>query len=359
MAWLGENVEGVRLLQAPTVFWLGASDGALHMAAGSGVVLSVLLVFGVAPRAVAFLLWATYLSFFTVGSPFLSFQWDVLLLEAGLLAILYSPGGWLPYRAEVETPPSTPVRWLVWWLLFRLMFLSGVVKLASGDEVWWNLTALEVHYWTQPLPHRLSHVVHHLPAVFHQVCVAVMFVIELVLPFFVFGPRRFKQIACAAFVGLMVLITATGNYGFFNLLTVALCLALLDDRALRRIFPLLRDARAPTPEPGGFARFTTPLVWTAGVLVVALTASAGARRLGWIESVPAPIRSLDRHTSRFASFNAYGLFADMTEARPEILIEGSLDGEEWRPYAFRYKPGALDRPPGWAGFHRSVCLWLN
>jgi uncharacterized membrane protein YphA (DoxX/SURF4 family) len=343
--------QGIQPIEGPP------GDVGLQLACGLGLVLAVLLMLGVAPRPVALLLWAGYLWFFTQGSPFLGFQWDVLLLESGLLAVLYAPGGWLPFRCEAETPPAPVVRWLLVWLLFRLMFLSGAVKLASQDPVWSQLTALELHYWTQPLPHRLSHHAHHLPRAFQMLSVAVMFWIELVLPFFVFGPQRLRRIACAGFLGLMLLITATGNYGFFNLLTAVLCVPMLDDRTLRRCLPILRRARRPLPAARGFARVTRVALGVFGVLVVTLTATKGLRRLGLLDETPTPLLALEKHTYRLASFNAYGLFADMTELRPEIVIEGSLDGEEWRTYRFRYKPGDVEHAPAWAGPHMPRLDW--
>ena len=134
----------------PTVFWLGAGDFALRLVAWGGVVLAVLLILGLAPLPTLVLLWALYLSLTVVGQDFLSFQWDALLLETGLLAIIWAPVRWLPGGRQ---PPATTVaRWLLVFLLFKLMFLSGLTKLLSGDPTWLSATALDYHFETQPLP---------------------------------------------------------------------------------------------------------------------------------------------------------------------------------------------------------------
>jgi predicted DCC family thiol-disulfide oxidoreductase YuxK len=166
--------------RAPSVFWFGASDQALNFGGAAGLVASGMLFLNRAPRLAAFVAWGLYLSYFTVGGIFLSFQWDTLLLETGFLAILFAPSGVRP-RLEYERPPSRTVIWLYRWLLFRLMFLSGVVKLASGDAAWWDLSALNFHYETQPLPSWTSWYAHNLPDVVHRLSTGTMFFIELVV----------------------------------------------------------------------------------------------------------------------------------------------------------------------------------
>ena len=159
---------------------------------------------------------------------FLGYQWDSLLLETGLLAVLMAPWGVRLSRSNDQ--PWWFTIWLVRWLAFRLMFLSGVVKLASHDPTWRDWTALEFHYQTQPLPAWTSWYVHQMPAWFHGLSVGFMFYAELIAPFFVFGPRPIRLVGFASLVLLQLLIAATGNYGFFNLLAVVICLCILDDR---------------------------------------------------------------------------------------------------------------------------------
>ncbi len=225
--------------QFPTLAWIAAGDWALLALCWSGIVLAILALAGVAPMATFALLWALYLSLTVAGQDFLSFQWDILLLEAGLLACLYAPPGWRPHLTDAAEPVPA-VRWLLWGLAFKLTFLSGATKLVSGDPTWSGLTALTFHYQTQPLPAWTSWYAHSLPVWLHMCSAAVMFLIEIVVPFGALAPARFRRVrmlACALMCLLQIGIAATGNYGFFGLLTVTLYLALLDDSALGRLLP--------------------------------------------------------------------------------------------------------------------------
>ena len=182
------GTEGYYLL--PTLFWLNLSDTCLHFLCAGGVVLALVLIAGFLPTATLTGLWMLYLSLVTVGQAFLSFQWDVLLLEVGLLAIFFAP---LRIRDAFTRVSETSgaFLWLLRWLLFRLMFASGFVKLVS-DEVWRNLTALNFHYETQPLPTWIGWYAHQLPEWLHKVSVMGMFAVELVVPFLIFAPRRLR-----------------------------------------------------------------------------------------------------------------------------------------------------------------------
>src|SRR6266496_1783807 len=233
----------------PTLCWLGAGDGMLKLLAWGGVALAVLLIAGVAPAPVLLLLWMCYLSLSVAGQAFLWFQWDGLLLETGLLAVLYAPSQLLP-SLERERAPSRTVRWLVWLLLFKLMFLSGITKLASGDPTWRHLTALDYHFWTQPLPPWTAWYAQRLPGWVHKGMTLGMFAIELGVPWLIFAParlRRLRVVACALLVLGQLGIAVTGNYGFFNLLAIVLCVPLLDDAVLRPVLPLRLAAGEPEP----------------------------------------------------------------------------------------------------------------
>jgi hypothetical protein len=332
----------------PTLFWLGAGDTALRSAAWAGAGFAVLVIVGVAPRAALAGAWVLYLSLSVAGQDFLSFQWDALLLEAGLLAVLWAPPGWRPGR---EAPsPSAAVRWLLVFLLFKLMFLSGATKLLSGDPTWRHLTALDYHFETQPLPTWLGWYAHQLPSPVHRASTVVMFAIELGAPWLLFAPPRFRRLRYAGVAALVLLqlgIALTGNYGFFNLLAIVLCVPALDDDLIGRLLP---HRTGPPADDGGrrpalmlgivpvIAFFSALSAWAElaytlpGGRGAALLPRWTATALGWV----APLRS----------FNGYGLFRVMTTERPEIVIEGSGDGAHWMPYEFRYKPGALTRPPG-------------
>jgi lipase maturation factor 1 len=339
----------------PTVFWLGAGDTALRLVAWTGAVLSLLLVLGVAPMVTAALLWVLYLSLSVVGQDFLSFQWDALLLETGLLAVLWAPATSLLGRNE--RAPSELARFLLVFLLFKLMFLSGVTKLLSGDQTWRHLTALDYHFETQPLPPWTAWYAHQLPEVVRRVLTLGTLVSELVVPGLLLVPSRFRRVrigAAATIILLQISIEATGNFGFFNLITIVVCVAALDDGALARL-GLRRRPGEITPESRGrrrFLRVAAPvLLLLSGLSFVREIAytipDGGGMRLlpGWGQRVliwVAPFRSV----------NGYGLFRVMTTERPELVIEGSRDGRTWKAYDFRFKPGDVERRPGFvAPFH--------
>jgi len=343
----------------PTLLWLSSSDLALRGLCWLGAALATMLMAGIAPRCVLPLLWVSYLSLTIGGQTFLAFQWDTLLLETGLLACFYAPRGLRP-ALTTDAPPSPVARWLLWWLLFRVMFLSGITKIASGDPTWADWTALTYHYETQPLPLWTGWYAHQLPTWMHRLSVGGMFAVELVLPWAIFAPARFRRVrlwACAGLVLLQVVIGVTGNYGFFSILTVVLCLTLVDDRAWARMLPSRLVARPPRVECGEQnrprARWRRRLAAGGAMALFALGGLTFAREIArTVEGSGRP--SLDLSWSDpvigwvqpFRSVNGYGLFRVMTVERPEIVIEGSADGREWTEWDLRWKPGDPDRRPG-------------
>jgi hypothetical protein len=343
----------------PTLAWWNASDGFLVGLCAAGVVCSLLVVCDVLPTLGLMGAWACYLSLVTVGQDFLSFQWDSLLLETAFLALFLWPGWHVrPGTAlrNASSPPSRTVIWLLRWLLFRLMFFAGVVKLASGDPTWHGLTALRYHYETQPLPSPLAWYVHQLPPWWHALETASTLLIELAVPFLIFVPSRWARAGAAGILaGLQVLILLTGNFGFFNLLSIALCVPLLDDRSLRGLVPARWRDRLPSPVPqedkgGSSVRRVFTGVLAAGIVGLSL-AQFGL-------PLPEPLRVAADGQRSFHVFNNYGLFAVMTTERPEIIVEGSRDGKTWQEYRFRYKPGNdLRRGPGWVWPHLPRLDW--
>ena len=344
-----------RFLQLPSLFWLNASDAFLIAICWLGALLSVLLTFGVAPRWTLLALWALYLSFASATPVFLNYQWDILLLETAAVALFIAPGG-LHSGLDDHRAPWIGSIWLLRWLLFRLMILSGLVKLLSSDDAWWHLTALRFHYWTQPLPTALSFYVQHLPDVFHLISCAVMFAIELGVPWLIFGTRRMRIAAAIALTSFQVLIFATGNYGFFNLLTIALCISLLDDAAILTLLPasLRRRVRQEGFVPVPSRRWSRAARGTLAVLLVLVSL---AEMRFWRRRLPDAVEQLLGAIQPFRSINSYGLFAVMTTSRPEIILEGSLDGQTWLPFEFKWKPGRLDRGPRFVAPHQPRLDW--
>ena len=332
----------------PTLCWFDASNAFLHFLCGAGAVISALLIAGLVPVLSLVLLFALYLSLTIAGQDFYSFQWDILLLETGFLAIFLAPWRWW-MRPREPAPLSRLAVFLLQFLLFKLMLLSGLVKLTSGDASWWNLTALDYHYWTQPLPTALGWWADKAPPWFAHFSTAFVLVVEIGGAFLIWFPRHLRLLAAGLFVLLQILIGLTGNYAFFNLLTIALCLLLIDDSA----WP---GARRAHRQPTG-ARW--PVWVTALVLVITLPLNALLLVAGWRPDAPWP-RPLAVVYSALAPFrivNSYGLFRVMTKERPEIIVEGSDDAIEWKPYQFKWKPGALDRRPTFVEPHQPRLDW--
>ncbi len=341
--------EAFRLL--PTLCWFNSSDSFLQFLCAGGVALSLLLILGFAPIICLVLLWAFYLSLCVAGQVFMNFQWDYLLLEVGFLSIFLASFRLLPSR-RFEDRLSPWAHFLLRWLLFRLMLMSGVVKLTSGDESWWNLTALRFHYETQPLPTPVSWWANLLPAWFQAGSTIVMFGVELGAPFLLFAPRRLRLLGVASLLILQALIALTGNYCFFNLLTASLCLLAVDDAVWPRfgrkpwVLPEVRGIRWPS-------WFLIPLT----VFVVALSGpllwSAFFPDARWSPLFSVPYSYLEP----FRSLNGYGLFRVMTKTRPEIIVEGSQDGVTWQTYEFKYKIGDLQRAPPFVAPHQPRLDW--
>lgn len=351
--------EPLRYLQFPTLAWLNSSDGFLQFLCYGGMGLALLLLFDLAPAITAFLCWLFYSSLMVVGQNFLSFQWDILLLETGFLAFLFAPSYLIPrYRAMRQ--PSLIMTYLYRWLLFRLMFSSGAIKLLSEDPVWRDLTALDYHWWTQPIPNLIAWYMAQLPQWVGQAGVTFTFVVELGVPFLYFLPRRPRFVGALLTVALMILIMLTGNYTFFNLLTIVLCIPLLDDDLLRKWLPgrfVQRVLGHALPPHRSVVR---------GALITLLAAfilfTSGLRFFGLFSQnlgadLPTALTDLANATYRARIVGGYGLFANMTTARPEIVIEGSNDGQTWLPYEFYYKPTDIYEPPVFVAPHQPRLDW--
>ena len=356
------RAEHLGFMDVPSLCWgAGCSDATLTALWLAGLGAALMLVVGVAPLLAAPLCFVSYLSLVHAGQRFLGFQWDQLLLEAGFLALLLVPvRAWGPRSAAWRAQPS-PAAWLlVRWLLFRLMLSSGAVKLLSGDGTWLELEALAYHFETQPLPMLSSWWVHQLPEALLSVATLATLVLEVGLPFLYWGPRRLRQLAVVLTLLLMLIISATGSYGFFNLLTAVLCLSLLEDRDLpARLRGWLLPAGGNEPSRGrGLSGRAWVALRGAAVAVLALLSLVplfGA--LGWEARLPASLQASYAGTRGFRIVNNYGLFAHMTTERPELLVEASLDGREWRPYEFRWKPGDLAQAPRAAYLHMPRLDW--
>lgn len=342
------------LVEVPTLCWVDASDPTLVGLCVAGALLSIVMMCGFSPGLCSLLMWGLYLSLCWIATPFTNFQWDALLLETALPAALLLPWKWRPDWARWR-PAQQAGLWLLWWLLFRLMFESGAVKLSSGDSTWWSLAALDYHFETQPLPLWTAWYANQIPDIILCLVTLAMFVIELGAPFLILAPRRWRHGGAWALIALQVGILTTGNYTFFNWLTIALCLLLFDDTA----WPMRLATRIRLSEPqyAPWPLLTQFFLWWLISVDVFLTGLP-------LISSPVPLRiwnprpsALSQALSPFLSFNGYGLFRVMTTSRHEISIEGSDDGEHWREYEFRWKPGDVNERPRLAAPHQPRLDW--
>ena len=342
----------------PTLFWLHAGDGFLQAICLLGVGASLCVMANRAVGLALLLMWGFYLSLFNVAQPFLGFQWDTLLLETGFLALFLVP--WRRNKGTTGEPPPSPlVLFLFRFLLFRVVFTSGLVKIISQDPTWNDFTALYYHYETQPLPTWIGWYAHQLPHGFQEFSVACVFIIQLGVVFLIFGPRRIRYIGCAVLVFHEVLIFLTGNYCFFNLLTLALCLLLLDDAVFSRWLPGKGNwkfsGQKKTELVSVWKRrfFTGIRVGVLGICImlyaVPLLVTSG--------NYPSIFVAIANAIRPLHLFNSYGLFAVMTTSRPEIIILGSDDRENWFPYEFKWKPGIVTNKPEFVAPHQPRLDW--
>ncbi|MBI1372005.1 MAG: hypothetical protein GC159_04495 [Phycisphaera sp.] len=426
----------------PTLMWFSTADWMLHAVCAAGCVLAVVLMAGRAALACTIGLWVLWLSIVNAGGVFLSYQWDVLLLEAGFLLIFLSPVRWrLSVPGADAARPSRVKIWLVRWLVFRLIFSSGVVKLTSGDPTWRDFSAMSYHYWTQPIPNRVAWWMSQLPGWVHQLEVGAMFCVELIVPWLILTPviglavrfdrwgaelprplwwavavvldfRVAHAVAFTAISGLMLMIAATGNYCFFNWLTILLCVSLLDDgqlraigRGVRRVWRAVTRRSAPDvairPVAARFAPTAAlaremtaidhvyrraaviPVAFVVAMMSTVIMldtlrvapryfsrseveAMAARRQIDLPEDQVVPygffywptrVTMGMREAGAFHVVNGYGLFAVMTTSRPELIVQGSDDGRTWRDYEFAYKAGDTRRAPPFVAPHQPRLDW--
>jgi len=318
----------VRFLDAPSLFHLGYSDRRLLAAAWSGVALSVAVVGGVpsfAPAwvsmAVWFAMWALYQSIVNVGQVFYGFGWETLLLEAGFLAIFLGAG---------STIPALPLVYLFRWLVFRVEFGAGLIKL-RGDRCWRDLTCLYYHHETQPMPNPLSWFFHNMPKPLHRVEVVGNFFAQLVVPWFLFAPQPVASVAGAVIVVTQAWLVLSGNFSWLNFLTMALAVSAFDDRALSLVLHVTPPHLVPLP-----------LWWQGAVIAVTLLVLVLSYRP--VRNLISPRQVMNSSFDPFHLVNTYGAFGSVTKVRYEVAVEGRRDGE-WTEYEFKGKPTRVERVP--------------
>ena len=320
----------VRFMDAPSLFHLGYSDRRLLAVAWSGVALSIAVLAGVpafGPPWVAIvvwlLLWVLYQSIVNVGQVFYGFGWETLLLEAGFLAIFLGAG---------PTAPMLPLIYLYRWLVFRVEFGAGLIKL-RGDRCWRELTCLYYHHETQPMPNPLSWFFHHLPKPLHRVEVVGNFFAQVVVPWFLFAPQPVASVAAAVVVLTQGWLVLSGNFSWLNFLTMTLAVSAFDDRALSLVLHVQPPHLAPLP-----------LWWQAAAVAVTLLVLFLSYRP--VRNLISPRQVMNSSFDPFHLVNTYGAFGSVTKVRFEIAIEGSSEGGgDWKEYEFKGKPTRVDRAP--------------
>lgn len=334
-------VKAVPFLRSPSLFYLLPRDAAFAAAAWLGIALSCLAISGAADGGSAALsfgvwagLWILYLSFVNVGQTFYGFGWESILLEAGFYAMFLGPRG--------AAPPGAVI-WMLRWLLFRVMFGAGLIKL-RGDPCWRDLTCLDYHFETQPMPNPLSWYFHWAPAWTRRLGVAFNHFAEVISPFGVFLPARACAAAGAVMIVFQLTIMASGNLSWLNLLTIVLAIPAFDDRFLAAVLPLALPAPAPQAPAMAYS------IGALSVLVAALSVKPVLNMLS-------PDQAMNVSYNPLHLVGTYGAFGSVTRKRYEIVIEGTDDDAlrpdaRWREYEFKGKPGdPRRRPPQIAPYH--------
>jgi hypothetical protein len=333
-------VARVPFRRAPSLFQWRYSDGLFEGCCWLGLALSLAALGGVAdllplPGWMAWwlVLWVLYLSIVNVGQIWYGFGWESLLLEVGFLTIFLGPA---------SVAPPIAVLWMLRWVLFRLEFGAGMIKM-RGDRCWRELTCLNYHHETQPMPNLLSWYFHNLPKPLHRVEVLANHATQLVVIFGLAGPQPVAGVAALVVFVTQGYLMLSGNFAWLNFLTLVLATSALDGRWLNLVLRV--DRPSTLSQPGWFA-------------VVVLVLAAGVAALSW-----RPARNLlSRRQLMNASFdplhlvNSYGAFGSITRTRYEIVLEATLgdpdDESGWREYEFKGKPGdPRRRPRQWAPYH--------
>src|SRR5437588_2057860 len=327
--------------RTPSLFHLHYSDRMLAIVAVTGAVLAAAAVLGLVEAAPLwafilawFALWALYLSIVNVGQIFYGFGWESLLLEAGFLAIFLGPS---------SVAPPTAVLWMIRWLLFRVEFGAGLIKL-RGDTCWRDLTCLYYHHETQPMPNPLSWFFHNLPRPLHRAEVLGNHVAQLVVPFGLFAPQPLSSVAAVIIVLTQAWLVLSGNFSWLNAITMVLAFSSLDGSALQAVLPLRPPALASLPP-------WFLVILGALTLLVLLLSYRPALNLVSRRQL------MNFSFNPFHLVNAYGAFGSITRVRREIVIEGTREtrlgpSTAWKAYEFKGKPGDPGRlPPQVAPYH--------
>jgi hypothetical protein len=329
------------MVQAPSFFWFGISDRALTFVAWIGFALSLVVLAGYANAILMTVLWMMYMSIVHIGNIWYGYGWETQLLETGFLSIFLCP--LLDPRPFPKQSPPLLVIWLFRWLGFRIMVGAGLIKM-RGDSCWRELTCMYYHYETQPIPSPVSRYLHFAPHWFHNIETLWNHFIELVVPWFSFGPRLARHIAGALLITFQLLLIVSGNLSFLNYMTIIPFLACLDDTFWRRILPafLTRRADRIDSEPA-----LSSLQTGASIALTALVAFLSIQP---VANLVSNRQAMNKSFDPLDLVNTYGAFGSVGEERHEIIFEGTSDivpneSSQWKAYEFEAKPGDPNRAP--------------
>jgi hypothetical protein len=337
---------------APSLFWFSSSSAAMMAVTWIGLIASLVALVNVWPRLSFFVCFACFISFVSAAGDFSSYQSDGMLLEAGFISLFFAPPGIWPGLGAFH-PPSRASLWLLRWEWFRIYFESGVVKELSGDPQWRQFTAMDQYYQNGPLPTWIGWYVQHLPHWFQAASAVATLVMELLLAFLLFFPRRVRLILFFIVTPWEIGVILTGNYAFLNYLVLALGFLLVDDAYWAHIVParfrgrILKSDAAPAQQSAGRVRtvLRAAAVVVSGFVLTWIGSATTAELVNMVlpRTLPvAPAEVLDG----FRIANQYGLFAVMTRGRYEIEFQGSDDGQNWKSYLFTHKPQLVNQAPG-------------
>ena len=351
-AEVGSRLAGFREL--PSLFWLGASDGALRVAGAVGVALSAAMLAGYANAITLAILCALQISISNVGQTFYGFGWELQLVETGFLCVFLCP--LFDPRPFPRRPPPGAVIWLLRWLAMRIMWGAGLIKL-RGDSCWRDLTCLDFHFETQPVPSPLSPYFHALPHWAHAVGVAFNHVVELAAPFLVLGPRRVRHLGGALMLALQLILIASGNLSFLNWLTLVPIVACFDDGVWRRVLPRALVARAEAASGAAVPSRAQ------GAAVLALTVGIVGLSVAPVLNMLSGAQIMNTSFTRLPIVNTYGAFGSVGRERLQLVFEGTSDetvtpDTTWLPYQFKCQPGDPARRPCWMSPYHYRLDWL-
>jgi len=346
---LGENgllpvskfVRATPFWRYPSLFQFFPKDLAFQVCGFIGFAVALLALFGITenfgtPVSIGswLLLWILYLSFNNVGQTFFAFGWESLLLEAGFFAM---------FLGAAHTAPPVITIWIMRWILFRLMFGAGLIKL-RGDSCWHDLTCLFYHYETQPMPNSLSWFFHHLPGNAHKLSVLMSHFIQLIVPFFLFLGKSLPAVAGILTIFYQGMLLLSGNLSWLNLIPIVLAFSAFNDAQLKMILPMEIPSLAPL----------SPVHHWVIMGLAVMTALLSIRP---VLNMLSPRQMMNASFNPLHLVNTYGAFGTVTKKRNEIVLEGTSDSvlgyqNNWKEYEIPGKPTAPGKiPPQIAPYH--------